>query len=53
LSQGNAMNFLTVVLIGAVLGALEGVIECVDRGVPNRLGKKGKPTMWRYKLPLD
>jgi hypothetical protein len=31
----------------------EGLIECADRGAPNRPGQKGKPTMWRYKLPLD
>jgi hypothetical protein len=31
----------------------EKVIECVDRGAPNRLGKKGKPTLWRYKLPME
>jgi hypothetical protein len=30
----------------------EKVIECVDRGVPNKRGVKGKPTLWRYKLPL-
>src|SRR5262245_21622963 len=30
----------------------EEVIECVDRGSPHRCGQKGKPTMWRYKLPL-
>jgi hypothetical protein len=30
----------------------EHVIECVDRGVPNKPGQKGKPTMWKYKLPL-
>jgi hypothetical protein len=30
----------------------EQVIECVDRGEPNKPGKKGKPTLWRYKLPL-
>ena len=29
------------------------VIECVDRGVPNKTGKKGKATMWKYKLPID
>jgi hypothetical protein len=29
------------------------VIECVDRGAPNKVGVKGKPTFWRYKLPLD
>jgi hypothetical protein len=32
---------------------LNGVIECVDRGTPNTTGKKGKATMWRYKLPID
>ena len=32
---------------------LNGVIECVDRGAPNLPGKKGKSTIWRYKLPLD
>jgi hypothetical protein len=31
----------------------EKVIECVDRGTPNKKGEKGRPTMWRYKLPLD
>jgi hypothetical protein len=31
----------------------EKVIECVDRGAPNTTGKKGKATMWRYKLPID
>jgi hypothetical protein len=31
----------------------EGVIECVDRGAPNEPGKKGKSTMWRYKLPMS
>jgi hypothetical protein len=31
----------------------ENVIECVDRGVPNSVGKRGKPTLWRYKLPLS
>ena len=30
----------------------EGVIECVDRGAPHNHGMKGKPTMWRYKLPM-
>jgi hypothetical protein len=30
-----------------------GVIECVDRGAPNLSGKKGKSTVWRYKLPID
>ena len=30
-----------------------GVIECVDRGAPNTRGKKGKASMWLYKLPLD
>jgi hypothetical protein len=29
------------------------VIECVDLGAPNTRGKKGKSTLWRYKLPLD
>jgi len=29
-----------------------GVIECVDRGAPNIPGKKGKPTIWRYRLPI-
>src|SRR5262249_26436689 len=28
-----------------------GVIKCVDRGMPNTLGRKGKPTIWRYKYP--
>jgi Toprim domain-containing protein len=32
---------------------LNGVIECVDRGAPNKKGEKGKATMWRYKLPID
>ena len=32
---------------------LNGVIECADRGAPNAPGKKGKPTLWRYRLPLD
>src|SRR5262249_3761073 len=31
----------------------EQVIECVDRGSPYKPGQKGKPTFWRYKLPLD
>jgi hypothetical protein len=31
----------------------EGVIECVDRGLPHGHGQRGKPTMWRYKLPMD
>jgi hypothetical protein len=31
----------------------EGVIKCVDRGTPNKVGVKGKPTCWRYVLPLD
>jgi len=30
-----------------------GVIECVERGEPNKAGVKGKPTFWRYKLPMD
>jgi hypothetical protein len=30
----------------------EGVIECVDRGVPNKPGMKGKPTLWRYLYPM-
>lgn len=30
-----------------------GVIKCIDRGAPNKLGKEGKSTLWRYKLPLD
>jgi hypothetical protein len=29
-----------------------GVIECVDRGAPNKPGRKGKPTLWRYKLSI-
>jgi hypothetical protein len=29
-----------------------GVIECVDRGALNSPGKKGKPTMWQYRLPI-
>jgi hypothetical protein len=32
---------------------LNSVIECVDRGAPNTPGKKGKPTIWRYRFPLD
>jgi hypothetical protein len=32
---------------------LNGVIECADRGAPNTLGKKGKPTFWRYRFPLN
>ena len=32
---------------------LNGVIECADRGAPNTPGKKGKPTLWRYRLPLE
>ena len=31
----------------------EKVIECVDRGAPNKPGQKGKPTFWRYIYPLD
>jgi hypothetical protein len=31
----------------------EGVIECIDRGLPRKPGQQGKPTYWRYKLPLD
>jgi len=31
---------------------LNGVIECVDRGAPNKPGVKGKPTLWRYKLSM-
>lgn len=31
----------------------EKVIECVDRGLSNKPGAKGKPTLWRYRLPLD
>jgi hypothetical protein len=31
----------------------EGVIECVERGIPNKPGQKGKPTLWRYKLPME
>jgi hypothetical protein len=31
----------------------EKVIECVDRGIPNKRGVKGKPTLWRYKLPME
>ena len=40
---------------GWLLGVLEDekVIECVDRGEPNKPGKKGKPTLWRYNLSLD
>ncbi len=30
----------------------EQVVECVDSGEPNKPGKKGKPTLWRYKCPL-
>ena len=28
----------------------EKVIECVNRGEPNKPGKMGKSTLWRYKL---
>ena len=31
----------------------ENVIECVERGSPYMPGRKGKPTYWRYLLPLD
>ena len=31
----------------------EEVIECVERGLPNRRGQKGKSTLWHFKLPLD
>jgi Toprim-like len=31
----------------------EKVLECVERGAPNTKGKKGKPTFWKYKLPMD
>jgi hypothetical protein len=31
----------------------EKVIECVERGAPNKPGQKGKSTFWRYKYPLD
>ena len=31
----------------------ERVVECVERGSPNRSGVKGKTTFWRYKLPFD
>jgi len=31
----------------------ERVIECVDRGVPNTPGNKGKPSLWRYSLPVE
>jgi hypothetical protein len=31
----------------------EEVIKCVERGVPNTQGRKGKPTLWRYKLPME
>jgi hypothetical protein len=31
----------------------EKVIECVERGAPNTVGKRGKPTLWRYKLSMD
>jgi hypothetical protein len=30
----------------------EKVIECVERGEQNKPGKKGKPTLWRYNMPL-
>jgi hypothetical protein len=32
---------------------LNGVIQCVDRGAPNTPGKKGRSTLWRYKLTAD
>jgi hypothetical protein len=31
----------------------EQVLECVQRGAPNKTGVKGKPTFWRYKLPME
>lgn len=31
----------------------EKVIECVERGAPNKPGQKGKPTFWQYRLSLD
>jgi hypothetical protein len=31
----------------------EKVLECADRGAPNKPGVKGKPTMWRYKFPIE
>jgi hypothetical protein len=31
----------------------EKVIECFDRGAPNKPGQKGKPTLWLYKLSID
>jgi hypothetical protein len=40
-------NYLLHILEG------EKVIECVDRGRPNKPGVKGKTTLWRYKLPMD
>jgi hypothetical protein len=27
---------------------MNGVIECVDRGAPNKPGVKGKATLWKY-----
>jgi hypothetical protein len=29
----------------------EKVIQCVERGCPNKKGVKGKPSMWRYTWP--
>jgi hypothetical protein len=31
----------------------EKVIECVERGARNKPGQKGRPTLWRYKLPMQ
>jgi hypothetical protein len=31
----------------------EKVIECVERGAPNKKGVKGKATLWRYKLTME
>jgi hypothetical protein len=30
----------------------EGVLECIDRGAPNKAGERGKPTLWRYLYPM-
>jgi hypothetical protein len=49
------MNFRSRSSAGWLLTVLEeeGVIECVDRGIPNKPGQKGKPTLWRYKLSME
>lgn len=44
LRWANQANYLLHVLED------EKVIECVERGAPNKPGQKGKPTLWRYKL---